>query len=270
LTDDTRHLQEAETLAGHYSETADAYAEFWSPLIRPVGQRLLAALPWTRAARVLDVGTGTGALLRDIEKHAPTARVLGIDRSVGMLRLVPSRDSRLAVMDAMSLALGTGSFDVVVMAFMLFHLSDPVAGLTGIKRILRPGGAVGTVTWAEDPLTAAEDIWNEELDAAGAASPTAVPRYHDLMNTPEKVTHLLTTAGFAPARVWIERIEHQWEPARLIGMRTRFGAAKRRLDSLDPPARAVFLERVGRRLSGLGPEDFRYRGAAVCGVAVAT
>jgi len=67
-------------VAMNYSASADGYAEFWSPVIRPLGRRLLEALPWDRANRILDVGTGTGALIHDILSFAPAARVVGIDR----------------------------------------------------------------------------------------------------------------------------------------------------------------------------------------------
>jgi precorrin-6B methylase 2 len=54
-------------------------AEFWSPVIRPPGRRLLDALPWDRMSRILDVGTGTGALIPDMVRLAPRARIVGID-----------------------------------------------------------------------------------------------------------------------------------------------------------------------------------------------
>jgi len=54
----------AERVAEIYSGHARGYADFWSPIIRPVACRLLDALPWTDAHRVLDIGTGTGPLFR--------------------------------------------------------------------------------------------------------------------------------------------------------------------------------------------------------------
>jgi mRNA-degrading endonuclease RelE of RelBE toxin-antitoxin system len=50
-------------------------------------------------------------------------------------------------------------------------------------------------------------------------------------------------------------------------MHSTFGKSKRKLESLDPPIRAAFLERVQERLLRLPPEAFVYRAAVVCGLA---
>jgi SAM-dependent methyltransferase len=258
---------DAQRVADVYSSQARGDATGWSPLIQPIGRRMLEALPWTGVTRVLDVGTGTGALLPDIRRCAPAALVLGVDRSPGMLRLAAAHELPLSVMDAAQLAVRDRSFDVVVMAFVLFYL-DPRAALAESARVLRPGGAIGVVTWAEDPPTPAEQLWEAELDARGAIDPTPLPpRKHDVMNTPEKVASLFRAAGLAPARTWVEPVRHRWEVDALIAMRTSFGAAKRKLESLDDATRRAFLARARARLCALGPDDFFYQGSAICGIA---
>jgi ubiquinone/menaquinone biosynthesis C-methylase UbiE len=263
------HSAEVERLAANYSSGAEGYAECWSPVIRPVGRRLLEALPWDRASRVVDIGTGTGALIPEIRRFAPGAEVVGVDRSFGMLALAPRSPVRLTMMDAMRLGLRTAAFDVAVMAFILFHIPEPAAALAEVRRVLRPRGAVGIVTWGEDPDPPACQVWNDELDASGARDPNPQTIYSDVMNSPEKLTMLLMAGGLAPRRVWIEQIEHQWDAVRFMMFRMRFGTTRRRLEALDRARRAAVVDRIRARMMRLDPADFLYRAQAVCAVATA-
>lgn len=239
-----------ELLAAHYSGSARTYARWWSPFLRPIGERLVEALPLRGAARVLDVGSGAGGLTSAIRTAAPRAVVIGVDASEGMLRLAraASRDP-LAVMDAQALAVRSASIDVAVCAFVLFHLPDPTRGIGEMARTLRPGGAVGSVTWGADRAAPLLEIWTEELDAHGAGPdpmPTAVEQ-HAVVDTPVKVSALFETAGFAEIQAWSARSEYRWDPEHLFEARQGFGM-KRRLLSLAPDIRANCLARIRERL----------------------
>ncbi len=260
--------EDARRLAEVYSAQARGYADGWSPIIRPIGRNLLAALAWPGARRVLDVGAGVGAHFSDIRSLAPGAWVLGIDRSPGMLELARAHGVPLALMDAMDLGLRTASIDVAVMIFVLFHLPDPVTALGEIRRVLRPRGMLGTTTWAEDPEVEASRVWEEELDRCGATDPMPIPARGDaLMNSPEKMAELFSTAGFEPVRVWVEPVEHRWDVNALFALHVGFGRTKRKLESIDPDRRTTFLERVRQLWAGLGPNAFLYRATVVCGTA---
>ena len=155
-------------LARNYSDVADGYVELWSPLLVPVGGRLLEALAWEDVRRVVDVGTGAGALIPEIARLAPAAGIVGVDCSLGMLALAPRARARLVLMDVMRLGLRTAAFDVAIMAFVLFHMPDPMTALGEVRRVLQLRGALGVVTWAEDPPIPASEVWDEELAASGA------------------------------------------------------------------------------------------------------
>jgi ubiquinone/menaquinone biosynthesis C-methylase UbiE len=257
-----------QQLAEIYSSHAQGYANSWGPVIRPIGQRLLQALPWEGARRVIDLGTGAGTHLPEIRRLARGACVVGVDRAPGMLDLAREQGVPLAQMDGVDLGFRDSSVDVIVMAFVLFHLDDAVVALKEARRVLRPGGVVGTATWAEDPDIEASRAWEQELDAHGAWDPIPTrPRTDEQMNTPEKVSGLFSLADLQTERVWVERFVHQWDLDALSLMHGTFGKTKRKLESLDPPTRAAFLERVHERLLRLPPEAFTYRAAAVCGLA---
>src|SRR5207249_9864204 len=75
-------------LADRYSQRADAYDGLWSPIIRPVGERLIAHLPRSSTTKyVVDIGTAAGALVPAIQRSAPSAVIVGGDASQCMLRL---------------------------------------------------------------------------------------------------------------------------------------------------------------------------------------
>jgi ubiquinone/menaquinone biosynthesis C-methylase UbiE len=58
----------------------------WSPIIRPMAQPLFKRIDLGKAQTVLDIGTGTGAMLPDIHAVVNDALIVGLDRSEGMLR----------------------------------------------------------------------------------------------------------------------------------------------------------------------------------------
>src|SRR5207245_3965985 len=161
--------QQTAMLADRYTQRAAVYDALWSPIIRPAGERLISRLPLTAAKSVIDVGTGTGALLPAIRQAAPSAAILGVDRSDGMLRLARDRHSGgwLAFMDVQKLALPANRFDAAVVAFVLFHVPSPERCLSEVNRVLKPGGTVGSVTWGTERVPMANAIWDEEMDAAG-------------------------------------------------------------------------------------------------------
>jgi ubiquinone/menaquinone biosynthesis C-methylase UbiE len=262
-------MDPCSALAAEYSGKAVAYARHWSPVIRPMALPLFPALPLARATRVLDVGTGTGALWADLQEAAPAAHLLGIDRSIGMLRSGSAPKGRVAMMDGQQLGLRHASIDVAVLVFVLFHLPDPVRGLRELLPVLKPGGVLGLTSWGFDPGLPGAGIWAEELERAGAAPDPRDPSVmrQALMDMLPKLRELLVTAGYRPLRLWSQRFVHQWELERVLAVQLGCGLPARRLSNLEPEARAVCESRVRSRMAGLTRAELSYRTEVLFGVA---
>ncbi len=233
-------------LATYYTANAAAYRDLWAPVLEPAGVRLLEYLPLKTARSVVDIGTGVGNLLPHLRRAAPQARIVGVDRSLGMLALAPE-DWPLAVADALALPLGTGAYDVAVLAFMLFHVSDPVAALREVRRVLRADGTIGLTTWGVASSFRADEIWEEELEAQGAP-PDLASSTRGLMDTPRKVSGLLEEAGFRGLMVRAEPWHRPMTVEQIVALRTVLGAPGRRLAALAPQAREACVNRGRQRI----------------------
>lgn len=106
---------------------------------------LLPLVP--RGLRVVDIGTGTGAMLPYLAEIAD--QVVGIDPSRKMLRFARQRARRLGipqlelhVAHAEKLPLRSGVFDAAFAVLVLHHVSKPVDAVLEMARVVRPGGHV--------------------------------------------------------------------------------------------------------------------------------
>ena len=91
---------------------------------------------------VLDVGCGTGRLLRKAREYWSKAQFIGVDPAAGMMenarRLMP--DAKFYVSQAELLPLPDASVDLVFSTASFNHWQDQEKGLREIKRVLQVGG----------------------------------------------------------------------------------------------------------------------------------
>src|SRR4030095_10399219 len=80
--------------------------------------------------RILDVGCGTGRLLRKLGERWPGAQLLGVDPNEEMIsvarRIMPSASFHVGT--AESIPIDSTSIDLVVSSISLHHWADPLRG----------------------------------------------------------------------------------------------------------------------------------------------
>ena len=129
----------------HFERWAATYERSWMQrrIFAPVHSAVLdlaATLP--PPVSVLDIGCGTGRLLRAAAARWPEARLIGVDPAEGMVevarRLTPGADIQRGF--AEELPLPDASVDLTVSTISFHHWRDQAAGVREIARVLRPGG----------------------------------------------------------------------------------------------------------------------------------
>jgi ubiquinone/menaquinone biosynthesis C-methylase UbiE len=175
-----------------YDELAENYEEIFF-YVADLGRQLIDFADPPRAARMLDIGAGRGAVARAALSRG--CRVLAIDASIRMAGRLAADHPEIAThqMDAAHLAFRDASFDLVTAGFVIQVLDHPAAVLTEIRRVLRPGGVVALSLETQSPgrLQWLHDL-SAEFFAGGRPAPTTSgPLAEDRLDT------LLHAAGFA-------------------------------------------------------------------------
>ena len=115
-------------------------------------RRFLRFVPVRAGAHVLEVGCGTGVIVRDLAGIVgPRGRVVGIDRSRFLVdaarQLCRAHPARLRmafrVADGARLPFRADRFDATLAVTVVLHVADPLAVVEEMARITRPGGRVG-------------------------------------------------------------------------------------------------------------------------------
>ncbi|MGD9896937.1 MAG: bifunctional demethylmenaquinone methyltransferase/2-methoxy-6-polyprenyl-1,4-benzoquinol methylase UbiE [Candidatus Methylacidiphilaceae bacterium] len=106
-------------------------------------EKLVVTVRGRKPRRLLDLATGSGDLLRLLERHIEgLEEAWGVDVSASMLAMARNKGLRhLIQADALALPFAEGSFDAVTVAFGLRNFADRARAFAEMRRVLRPGGA---------------------------------------------------------------------------------------------------------------------------------
>ncbi|MFE3722414.1 class I SAM-dependent methyltransferase [Streptomyces cyaneofuscatus] len=184
-----------------WSGRAEAYARTYARLCAHPVEALLDAAGVAPGTRVLDVGCGSGTV--SVAAFARGADVYAADAEPGMAeatrRAVPGTEVRIARLPELPYA--DAHFDAVLANFVLNHVGRPLAALTELRRITRPGGRLALTIWRA-PAAPGQTLIGRAAQAADLTRPAWLPALDpddDFPRTPEGLAALLAAAGFLEA-----------------------------------------------------------------------
>jgi SAM-dependent methyltransferase len=132
-----------------FDVAADAYDAFmgrYSVLLAPQLADFAGVRP---GQHVLDVGCGTGALVRELVERLGAEAVAAVDPSAPFVAATAARypgvDVRAATAEA--LPFDDDAFDATLAQLVVHFMADPLAGLREMRRVTRSGGTVVACVW---------------------------------------------------------------------------------------------------------------------------
>lgn len=159
-------------------------------------------------ARLLDLGTGPGGLLRDLAKRYPSAHIVGVDVQPAMLEAAQHLSSELGHRTRVITAdvsrppideLKAGHFDAIVLSMVLHEMHVPQNALAEARRLLAPEGRVVVYDWIRHDL---------RRYVEGALDGTEEQILHFAEHcryTPDDYLFLAESAGLVPVEVLTRR-----------------------------------------------------------------
>lgn len=172
--------------------------------------------------RILDVGAGTGMLLRVVQTIFPDAFIAGLDLAPGMGRtamreLQGKNDTIFIEGDAERLPFADGSFDLVLSTSTFQWLNVLETAFSEVLRVLAPGGTFRFALFGESTLLELKAAYRKALLAENQETEDRTHRFF----SGQEVKHAMGIAGFSEffTESLTEREYHEDVPALLRSLR---------------------------------------------------
>ena len=132
-----------------FAVSAEAYDSFMGRYSVPLASHFADFARIADQRRVLDVGSGPGALIAELAKRLGTAAVSAVDPSESFVVAAQKRFPEVEVgrANAEDLPFDDRTFDASLAQLVVHFMTDPVAGLGEMSRVTRPGGTVAACVW---------------------------------------------------------------------------------------------------------------------------
>jgi SAM-dependent methyltransferase len=233
-----------------FTGPAEGYDRFVGRYARPLAPLFAGLAGVEPGMRVLDVGSGPGALTEILAGLVGADHVAAAEPSPSFAAAcrarVPEADVREA--PAEDLPWEDGTFDAAVAQLVLHFMTDPVTGLSEMQRVVKPGAVVAGCTWdTAGRMTLLGTFW----EAALALDPSApAERGPARLGRPEELRELGDSAGLdevsvepLDVSVTYRDFNDFWDP-----FTAGVGPTGAYCVSLDPAAQDALREECRRRL----------------------
>jgi SAM-dependent methyltransferase len=132
-----------------FAVAAEAYDRFMGRYSVPLGPAFADLAGVADGQRVLDVGSGPGALTQELVRRLGAGAVVAVDRSASFVAALRERHPGVSVHQASAeeLPFEDGSFDAALAQLVVHFMTDPVQGLGEMGRVTRSGGVVAACVW---------------------------------------------------------------------------------------------------------------------------
>jgi len=170
----------------------------WTESIR---RQLFNKVKFTQGHRILEVGSGTGAILDSVTSENPYP-TFGIDINLESIRFSSKKNLglRLAQADGHHLPFQDGAFAIAYCHYLLMWVKHPLAVLKEMRRLIRPGGSI--IALAESDYTARID-YPPPLEQLGELQNQALENQGVDIELGRKLGTLFYQAGLSEVEVGI-------------------------------------------------------------------
>ena len=252
-------------VVGLFTRTAPTYGAVGPQHFAYFARGLVDFVGVEAGDRVLDVATGTGAVLSAVAERCENQRQLvGIDLTIAMLEVAATEIRRgtlgaaeLCAMDAEHLGFQDQAFDAVLCSFAFLSLPDKQHALAEFRRVLKPVGRLGLLDafgwyFEHDPR------WQWQVDVLRSFG--ALESIQAAEHTADELEVMLRDAGYTSVELTDAAYELIFRDADEWWLWAWSHASRRLFESVPFGRRAELKDRLFRGLVECRGGDGRIHG----------